>query len=155
MATFNDTYCPICDLDFNSIEELRNHVHQNHHYQMELYRRERNRENIWKWMPDGMKIEYESKWEEYVSTGRNKFNCSNCKEEIELPTFSFNHQYRCKCDNHKYCSRHCQKIHWKKIHRYECEKSKNLKTFNYDEISGDWECVEFLKIIMIIKEFAG
>ena len=50
-------------------------------------------------MPDGMKIEYESKWEEYVSTGRNKFNCSNCKEEIELPTFGFNHQYRCKCDN--------------------------------------------------------
>lgn len=46
----------------------------------------------------------------------NALRCDNCKVVFEkLKT--------CKqCKNVRYCSRECQKISWKYIHRYECSK---------------------------------
>lgn len=155
MAAFNgNNHCPYCNLEFSTVVEFRDHCIQKHMHQIEAYRREINRDKMLKIMPCGMKDEWESKWEKYVTNGRNKFNCSNCKKETEIPKYGWDHQFKCKCDNHKYCSRHCQKIHWKKIHRYQCDKNRNLEIFNYDQEFGDCECEEFLKIIMIIKEFA-
>lgn len=143
--------CPICSLDVCSEEELIEHCRKYHAEYMQNYGRQMVRDKMMKIVPDEIKEEWEGKWEDYETNGKDKYICSNCKQENVLPKYGWDHPYRCKCDEAKYCSKHCQKIHWKMEHRYVCRKNRNLDTFNYDE---DWDYVEFLQIIVIIMQFA-
>ena len=69
------------------------------------------------WVPWILPYQQEQGWQYWNCKTENCIGCGITKAE-----FGSSLKVCCGCRSTRYCSRHCQKIHWKNYHRAECSR---------------------------------